>query len=125
VPRVGKQERRARDALALSLFLAGESYRDIGRHPDVGLSCRGTELAVRRRLADQGVDKEDVEELFATAYIRAQRGDVRAKEQVRRLMALLLREGAMLSAAERHAHPGRRRRAALAGRARVVGPRLT
>jgi hypothetical protein len=87
VPRVSDCQREARDALVLDLYLAGESLRAIGRHPAVGLSCRGVELAVKRGLA--AMDVEDLEARVADAYQRACAGDERAGVQLRRLLTAL------------------------------------
>jgi hypothetical protein len=89
MPRVSNDERPDRDDLALTLFLTGRSYRDIGRDSRVQLSCRGVELAVRRRLAAAPPAKHLLETLLADAYQGSTRGDARAKEQLRRVQRLI------------------------------------
>lgn len=98
MPRVKAYERARRDALVWQMFLAGVSYREIGKNPRVQLSCRGVELAIRRQmsrtaqrrhmLTDEAmaVHTERLESLFAAAYAEAVSGDVRAGEQCRRLL---------------------------------------
>jgi hypothetical protein len=87
VPRVSECQRDERDALVLKLFLGGETYRAIGCHPAVGMSCRGVELAVQRGLA--AVEVEELEALVGDAYQRACAGDERACVQLRRLLTAL------------------------------------
>jgi hypothetical protein len=116
VPRVSTEERSRRDALIWQLFLAGVSYRQIGKNPRVQLSCRGVELAVRRQISGtaerrnlltdeaMAVHTERLERLFATAYGDAVRGNLRAGEQCRRLLDQMARvHGLYAGAAERSA----------------------
>jgi hypothetical protein len=88
VPRINSGEREARDALVFAFFVAGQPYRQIGRHPAVRLSVRGVRLAVRRRLAAAG-GVARLEAMFADAYWRSCDGDERAGIQLRRLGTLL------------------------------------
>jgi hypothetical protein len=88
VPRASEHERHRRDELAVRLFLQGESYRSIGCDSRVQLSYRGARLAVKRGLA-QARDDGELDDLFGPAQRRAQLGDPRAQELVRRLMVLL------------------------------------
>ena len=46
MPRVKADERARRDALVWQMFLAGVSYREIGKNPRVQLSCRGGSRSV-------------------------------------------------------------------------------
>ena len=85
------------------MFLAGVSYREIGKNPRVQLSCRGVELAVRRQMSGtawrrnlltdeaMAVHAERLESLFAAAYAKAVTGEVRAGEQCRRLLDQMAR----------------------------------
>jgi hypothetical protein len=85
------------------MFLAGVSYREIGKNPRVQLSCRGVELAIQRQmsrtaqrrdvLTDEAmaVHIERLETLFAGAYAKAVSGDVRAGEHCRRLLDQMAR----------------------------------
>jgi hypothetical protein len=85
------------------MFLAGVSYREIGKNPRVQLSCRGVELAVRRQMSGtaqrrnlltdeaMAVHTERLESLFASAYAKAVSGNVRAGEQCRRLLDQMAR----------------------------------
>jgi hypothetical protein len=103
VPRVNADERARRDALVWQMFLAGVSYREIGKNPRVQLSCRGVELAVRRQMSGtaqrrnlltdeaMAVHTERLESLFATAYAKAVSGNARAGEQCRRLLDQMAR----------------------------------
>lgn len=54
MPRASFGERRARDALVFSLFVAGKPYRHIDQHSAVQLSVRGVQIAVRRHVAASG-----------------------------------------------------------------------
>lgn len=113
MPRVSTAERERRDALILQLFLAGQSFRSIGRHERVQLSCRGVELAVKRQLAASAqrravltdeavaVHIERLESLFGVAYGDALRGNMRASEQCRRLLDSIGRLHGLVSGAER------------------------
>lgn len=103
MPRAKGDERARRDALVWQMFLAGVSYREIGKNPRVRLSCRGVELAVRRQMSGtaqrrnlltdeaMAVHTERLESLFAAAYAKAVTGNVRAGEQCRRLLDQMAR----------------------------------
>jgi hypothetical protein len=113
VPRLKAAERERRDALVFQMFLSGISYRAIGKHERVQLSCRGVDLAVKRQLAasaqrravltDEAVSvhTERLESLFAAAYGDALRGNHRAGEQARRLLDSIGRLHGLVSGAER------------------------
>lgn len=111
MPRVNAQQRRARDALIWQLFLAGTPYRTIAGHPQVQLSCRGVELAIRRQLAAtdgqrslmstqaDAVAVERYEALYRVAYAKAVKGDLRALDQARRLQNEISRLQGLTAAA--------------------------
>jgi hypothetical protein len=98
MPRVSSEERVARDALVLRMFLSGASLREIARHPNVKLSKRGVELAVERQLAADGPHRrvlaasaesvyiQRLELLLRSSMPRALAGDLRAVEQCRKLL---------------------------------------
>jgi hypothetical protein len=114
VPRVKADERARRDALVWQMFLAGVSYREIGKNPRVRLSCRGVELAVRRQMSGtaqrrnlltneaMAVHTERLESLFATAYAKAVSGNARAGEQCRRLLDQMARVHGLYAEAGEH-----------------------
>jgi hypothetical protein len=89
VPRVSNDERPSRDELVLTLWLVGRSFPAISRDPRVQLSIHGVEKAVRRALAATPPADHLLEQLMADAYAGSTRGDVRAKEQLRRLQGLI------------------------------------
>ncbi|WP_139797750.1 hypothetical protein [Mycobacterium noviomagense] len=111
MPRVSAEQRRARDALIWQLFLAGTPYRTIAGHPQVRLSCRGVELAIRRQLAAtdgqrslmsnqaDAVAVERYEALYRVAYAKAVKGDLRALDQARRLQNEISRLQGLTAAA--------------------------
>jgi hypothetical protein len=59
VPKVNATQRRARDAVILGEFLAGASYREIGRNPRVNLSAQGVANVVNGALSD-GAERTDL-----------------------------------------------------------------
>ncbi|EFG73701.1 hypothetical protein HMPREF0591_6388 [Mycobacterium parascrofulaceum ATCC BAA-614] len=89
MPRVSNDARPDRDDLVVTSYLTGRSFRAIGRDPRFQLSDRGARLAVRRGLVTSPPPKHLLERLMADAYQGSVRGDVRAKEQLRRLQRLI------------------------------------
>jgi hypothetical protein len=85
------------------MFLAGVSYREIGKNPRVQLSCRGVELAVRRQMSGTAWRRNLLtDEAMAVhadvwracsprPYAKAVTGNVRAGEQCRRLLDQMAR----------------------------------
>lgn len=97
MPRVSAAERAARDVLVLRLWLGGSSFREIGRHPKVDLSCRGVELAIRRALTQDARVSVLSEHASALHVLRLQTllrafwpkalaGDLKAAEHCRRVL---------------------------------------
>jgi hypothetical protein len=98
MPRVNREERVARDAVVLRLFLQGASLREIGRHPRVNLSKHGVERAVERQLAldgphrrvlavsAQSVYVQRMEMLLRSSMPKALAGDLRAVEACRKVL---------------------------------------
>jgi hypothetical protein len=93
--RLSGEERQARDTLVLRMFLAGVTYRDIGRK--VGLSLGGVHKVVKRELRQSADRREDVdgaveaylsrmEALLSASWRKALGGDVRATNECRRLL---------------------------------------
>ncbi len=90
VPRADTDVRASRDAWVMRQFLAGQSYREIGKHPKVKLSAKGVGNVVNRHLAEanprhnpiaqQGAQVyiERLEMLLRVAWPQALRGDLRA-----------------------------------------------
>lgn len=113
MPRLNAADRERRDTLVFQMFLSGMSYRSIGRHERVGLSCRGVDLVVRRQLSASAqrravltdeaiaVHVERLESLFSAAYADAVRGNHRAGELCRRLLDSIARVQGLLDGAER------------------------
>lgn len=97
MPRATTAQRQARDALVFDQWVAGDSLRDIGAHPDVQLSPRAVQLALDRYLA--AVDAERLAELWATAYAGACAGDPLACQQMARLQTALSRHAQLAEAA--------------------------
>lgn len=58
MPRVPAALRETRDALILRMFIAGMSYRDIGKHGMVGLSANGVHKVVKREMAKSALRRE-------------------------------------------------------------------
>lgn len=87
MPKEKLEYRAARDALILRLFLAGHSYRQIGRHPKVNLSPKGVGNVVNRQLSE-GTNQlsrygtnlyvERLEMMLRVAWPQALAGDLRA-----------------------------------------------
>ena len=91
MPRVSLEQRAERDARVMRLYLSGNSYREIGRQ--VGLSCRGVQLAVKRHTQyssraatqlEEHVYLERLETLLRAAWPQAIAGDLSALERCRR-----------------------------------------
>jgi hypothetical protein len=95
---VSATQRRARDAVILQEFLAGASYREIGRDPRVHLSAQGVANVVHQELAEgaerRGLLREHaatihaarLEMLLSAVWERALAGDCRATELARRIL---------------------------------------
>jgi hypothetical protein len=92
VPKASATQRRAREAVILQEFLAGASYREIGRDPRVNLSAQGVANVVNATLS-QGAERagllrehaatiyaERLERLLCAVWERALAGDYRATE---------------------------------------------
>lgn len=88
LPKEKLEYRAARDALILRLFLAGNSYRAIGRHPRVNLSPKGVGNVVNRQLAEGTTTQlsrhgaalyvERLEMMLRVAWPKALAGDMKA-----------------------------------------------
>ncbi|MGV0161357.1 hypothetical protein ACRU3B_18185 [Mycobacterium colombiense] len=110
--RLSGDERVARDTLVLRMYLAGVTYRDIGRK--VGLSVGGVHKVIKRQLR-QSADRRDdladdavesylarMEALLAANWGKALRGDTRSLDQCRRMLDSMARvQGIVPSLAER------------------------
>lgn len=93
MPRATKDERDARDALILQLFLAGRSYRLIGKHVSLSVGMvhrivsQQMRAAGKRReyIADNAYDvyRERLENLYAKAYARATDDKVKVTDQIK------------------------------------------
>lgn len=100
VPKAKTEDRGVRDALVLRLFLAGVSYREIGRHPKVRLSARGVGNVVQKQLAADSsrrsllaeeavaVYMQRLESLLRSHWPKALAGDLKAAEYCRRVIAV-------------------------------------
>jgi hypothetical protein len=98
VPKVNATQRRERDAVILRQFLAGESYRTIGRDSRVNLSAQGVADVVNKELAEgaerRGLLREHaatihaqrLEMLLSSVWESALAGDCRAIELARRII---------------------------------------
>jgi hypothetical protein len=98
VPRVSATQRRARDAMILQEFLAGASYREIGRDPRVNLSAQGVANVVNEALSEGAGSVDLLREHAATIYAErlemllsavwepALAGDCRATELALRIL---------------------------------------
>jgi hypothetical protein len=111
--RLSTAERQARDTLVLRMYLAGVTYRDIGRK--VGLSLAGVHKVIKRQLR-QSADRRDelesdsaiesylsrMEALLSASWPKALRGDTRATDQCRRVLDSMAKvQGLVPSVAER------------------------
>jgi hypothetical protein len=98
VPRASATRRRARDVVILREFLAGASYREIGRDPRVNLSAQGVANVVNATLSGGAeragllrehaatVYAERLERLLCAVWARALAGDYRATELALRVL---------------------------------------
>lgn len=95
MPRATKEERDARDALVLQLFLAGRSYRLIGKHTrlSVGMVHRIIKTQMRAAAARRDYIQENafdvyverLEHLYAKAYARATDDTLKPGDQMKAL----------------------------------------
>lgn len=95
MPRATREERDARDALILQLFLAGRSYRIIAKVANVNISL--AHRIVQREMREAGkrrdyiqenafdVYVERVEALYAKAYTRATDDKLKIADQLKAL----------------------------------------
>jgi hypothetical protein len=95
---VSATQRRARDALVLKEFLAGASYREIGRDPRVNLSPQGVANVVNEALSEGAgrvvllrehaatIYGERLEMLLSAVWEPALAGDCRATELALRIL---------------------------------------
>ncbi|EIU63236.1 hypothetical protein [Mycobacteroides abscessus] len=97
MPRMGTEERTRRDAVIMRLFVAGWSYREIARHPNVDLAHQTVAQIVHAELQKSGrtafteqvgtIYLERLETLLRASWPQAINGDLRAIEVVRRVLA--------------------------------------
>jgi hypothetical protein len=90
MPRADTDARAERDAWVLRLFLAGHTYREIGRNPRVSLSAKMVGNVVNRQLAGANphhntlgttaaaIYVERLEALLRSAWPQAMKGDLKA-----------------------------------------------
>lgn len=98
MPRLSATQRHVRDAVILQEFLAGASYRQIGRDPRVHLSPQGVANVLDKELAEGAERRGLLREHAATIYAQrlemllsavwdlALAGDYRAIELARRII---------------------------------------
>lgn len=97
MPRATKEERDARDALIMQLFLAGRSYRIIGKTTNVSVGMvhriikqQMREAAARREYIQENafdVYVERLETLYARAYTKATDDKLKPADQLKALEA--------------------------------------
>lgn len=99
MPRADTAVRVSRDAWVMRLFLAGHSYREIGKHPKVNLSAKGVGNVVNRTLAEANPRHNDLGQQASTVYVerleqmlravwpQAVRGDLKAVSVALRILA--------------------------------------
>lgn len=111
MPRANRDMRVTRDAWVLRLFLAGYSYREIGRHPKVWLSPKGVSDVVHRALREANPKHnalgtqarvmygERLEMMLRAVWPKAVAGDLRAVAVALRILAQEARFHALESGA--------------------------
>ncbi|WP_235886892.1 hypothetical protein [Mycobacteroides chelonae] len=90
-------ERQKRDTLIMRLFVGGHSYREIARHPQIGLAHQTVAQIIHTELQRGGrtlfhqqastIYLERMEMLLRAVWPQAIRGDVKAVETARRILA--------------------------------------